>query len=46
MEINILEELNNAVNPKLHLVLEVLFDGYSKKVILPIELCHLGKENL
>lgn len=41
-EWNILEELNNAVNPKLRSVLEVLFDGHSKKVILPIEVSHLG----
>ncbi|KAK5666833.1 hypothetical protein QVD99_006472 [Batrachochytrium dendrobatidis] len=41
-EWNILEELNNAVNPKLHSVLPVLFDGHSKEVILPIEVSHLG----
>jgi hypothetical protein len=41
-EWNILEELNDAVNPKLHSVLEVLDDGHSKEVILPIEVSHLG----
>ncbi|EGF76805.1 hypothetical protein BATDEDRAFT_28302 [Batrachochytrium dendrobatidis JAM81] len=41
-EWNILEELNNAVNPKLHSVLPVLFDGHFKEVILPIEVSHLG----
>ncbi|KAJ1339360.1 hypothetical protein BSLG_006014 [Batrachochytrium salamandrivorans] len=42
-EWNILEELNNAVNPKLHSVLPVLFDGHSKEVILPIEVSHLDQ---
>lgn len=41
-EWNILEELNTAVTPKLHSVLEVLLDGHSKEAILPIEVSHLG----
>ena len=43
-EWNVLEDLNNTVNPKLHSVLPVLFDGVSKEVIVPIESSHLGPD--
>ena len=43
-EWNVLEDLNNTVDPKLHSVLPVLFYGVSKEVIVPIELSHLGPD--
>ena len=33
--------MNRIVNPKLHMGLPFYSDGYSKQVILPIDLCHL-----
>jgi hypothetical protein len=43
-EWNILEELNNCVNPEMHNVLAFLNDRISKEVILPIEFSHLGPD--
>ena len=37
-----LQLLNNVVNPEIHAELVTLFDGESKEVILPLNLCHLG----
>ena len=42
-EWNILEELNDSVNPKLHEALAYGLDGKTKEVILPIEVSHFGQ---
>ena len=43
-EWNILEELNDNVNPKLHEALTYGLDGKTKEVILPIEVSHFGQD--
>ncbi len=41
-EWNVLEDLNNTVNPKLHSELDVGIDGKTRVVVLPIQLSHMA----
>jgi hypothetical protein len=41
-EWNVLEDLNNTVNPKLHSELDVGIDGKTRWVVLPIQLSHMA----
>ena len=38
-----IENLNDAINPKLHHSLETGFDGIMKEVVLPVEFIDLKK---